>query len=172
MILKRPINSHRLRSLPPSGFGWIDHRLLREGYFQRCSPAALALYSLLICAGDAQGLSFYSEPRVAELLGLEPGALRRARDELIEAHLIAFQKPLYQVLALDREERAPRAPNPCSGSRTVVKRPTTISRLTAPTPAPPPPPRMQRASAPPNPAPDGLDLRAMVKASLSKGGAQ
>jgi hypothetical protein len=167
MIQKRPINSQRLRSLPPSGFGWIDHRLLREGYFQRCSPAALALYSLLVCAGDAQGLSFYSEPRVSELLGLEPGELPRARNELIAAQLIAFEKPLYQVLALDREDRPPRT---CSSSRAVGGRTAKSSSL-VPTP-PPSPARMEVASAPPLPASAGLSLRAMVEASLKKGGAQ
>ena len=33
MIVKRPLDSHRLRSALPPDFGWIDHRLLRDGYF-------------------------------------------------------------------------------------------------------------------------------------------
>ncbi len=44
MILKRPLDYRRLRSALPEGFGWIDHRFLREGYFERCSPQALCLY--------------------------------------------------------------------------------------------------------------------------------
>jgi hypothetical protein len=169
MILKRPIDSRRLRSLPPSGFGWIDHRFLRDGYFQRCSPAALALYSLLVCVGDAQGLSFYSEPRLSELLGLRPGELPRVRNELIEAQLVAFKKPLYQVLALDCEGRTPGAScrSRAAGNREITSRPV------AATPPPPPPPSagMERPSMSLHPAPAGLDLCAMVKASL-KGGAQ
>jgi hypothetical protein len=165
MILKRPIDSHRLRSTPPAGFGWIDHRFLRGGYFQRCSLPALALYSLLVCAGDAQGLSFYSEARAAELLGLEVEAVRRARRELIEAQLIAFQKPLYQVLALEDAARPSRA-----GAR-----PPSAAQDTAAASRPPSPPRKRLAeppSPPLRPAPPGLDLCALVKASLQKGGAQ
>jgi hypothetical protein len=165
MILKRPLDSHRLRSLPPSGFGWIDHRLLRGGYFQRCSLPALALYTLLVCAGDAQGLSFYSDARTAELLGLEIEALRRARRELIEAQLIAFQPPLSQVLALQDDPRPGRAgaPPPATAQTAATSRP----------PAPPSPKRIIAPPAPPlTPAPAGLDLCAMVKASLQKGGAQ
>lgn len=166
MILKRPLNSHRLRSTPPAGFGWIDHRLLRNGYFRLCSPQALALYSLLICAGDAHGLSFYSEPRTAELLGLDAEELRRARRELIDAELIAFQKPLYQVLSLEGAQK----PNP--GCRRLSAPARTATALPAPT-SPPVRKRLLEAASPQfAPAPAGLDLRAMVKASLKKGGAQ
>ena len=61
-----------MRKAPPRGFGWIDHRLLRDGYIGRCSAQALALYVLLVCASDAQGLSYYSDARIAQLLTLEP----------------------------------------------------------------------------------------------------
>jgi hypothetical protein len=64
---------------------------------------ALALYVLLVCASAAQGLSYYSGPRIAELLRLEPEVVAGARRELIELGLIAYQKPLYQLLSLERE---------------------------------------------------------------------
>jgi hypothetical protein len=48
---------------PSARFGWIDQRLLRDGYHRHFSPQALALYVLLLCASDAQGLSYYSAPR-------------------------------------------------------------------------------------------------------------
>jgi len=167
MIPKRPIDLRRLRSLPPpSGFGWIDHRLLREGYFQRCSPAALALYSLLICAGDSQGLSFYSQARLAEILGLEQGALRQARDELIDAQLIAFQKPIFQVLAL---VAAPTRPSGAVSPRRPAGE--SVSAQPAQLASPPPPVRAAQAE-PAAPAPAGMNLSAMVLASLRKGGAQ
>ena len=92
-----------MRKALPRGFGWIDHRLLRDGYLSRCSPQALALYVLLVCASDAQGLSYYSGPRIAELLRLEPEVVAGARRELIELGLLAYQKPLYQLLSLERQ---------------------------------------------------------------------
>ena len=166
MIPKRPIDLRRLRSLPPpSGFGWIDHRLLREGYFQRCSPAALALYSLLVCAGDSQGLSFYSQARLAEILGLEQTALRQARDELIDAQLIAFQKPIFQVLVL---VAAPARPSGVSHRRPAGE---SVPAQSAQPASPPPPVRAAQAE-PAALASAGMNLSAMVLASLRKGGAQ
>jgi hypothetical protein len=103
MPIKRLIDPRRMRKTPPRGFGWIDHRLLQDGYIGRCNPQALALYVLLVCASDSQGLSYYSDPRVAELLALEPAALSQARRELISLGLIAYQKPLYQLLSLEGE---------------------------------------------------------------------
>ena len=103
MPIKRLIDSRRRRKALPRGFRWIDHRLLRDGYLSRCSPQALALYVLLVCASDAQGLSYYSAPRLAQLLQLEPTALSEARRELIGLGLIAYQKPLYQLLSLEGE---------------------------------------------------------------------
>jgi hypothetical protein len=76
---------------------------LREGYITNCTPQALALYVLLVCASDAQGLSYYSGPRIAELLRLETAAVAGARRELIELGLIAYQKPLYQLRSLERQ---------------------------------------------------------------------
>ena len=108
MPIKRLIDARRRRKNPPRGFGWIDHRLLRDGYVGRCSAESLALYVLLVCAADAQGLSYYSESRMAELLGLESAVLRSCRRELIGLGLIAYQKPLYQLLSLEEglQERA------------------------------------------------------------------
>jgi hypothetical protein len=63
----------------------------------------------LVCASDAQGLSYYSDYRIAEMLGLEPAVLRSCRGELISLGLIAYQKPLYQLLSLEgglEEERS------------------------------------------------------------------
>ena len=62
MPTKRLIDPRRMRKALPRGFGWIDHRLLRDGYISHCSPQALALYVLLVCASDAQGLSYLLRP--------------------------------------------------------------------------------------------------------------
>jgi hypothetical protein len=88
MPTPRLLDARRSRKALPRGFGWIDHRLLRDGYLGQCRPEALALYVLLVCAADAQGLSYYSEPRIAQVLRLEPQRLRQARRELLELGLI------------------------------------------------------------------------------------
>src|SRR3981189_1936846 len=100
MPTKRLIDPRRMRKALPRGFGWIDHRLLRDGYISHCSPQALALYVLLVCAFDAQGLSYYSGPRIAQLLSLERqfGAAPIMHATAYGGR--AYQKPFYQLLSL------------------------------------------------------------------------
>jgi hypothetical protein len=85
----------------PRQFGWIDRRVLREGYIGRCEAPALALYLLLVIVADAQGLSFYADASLERLLSMSVDTLGRARANLLRAGLIAYRAPLYQVLGLD-----------------------------------------------------------------------
>jgi hypothetical protein len=78
----------------------VDQRLVRHDYLRQCDCRGLALYLFLITVGDAQGLSYYSDAKTAALLSLEPSELVQARAQLLRADLIAYQPPLYQVLAL------------------------------------------------------------------------
>ncbi len=50
---------------------------------------------------DAQGLSYYAEDSLAKRLSMPLERLRMARADLVRLELIAFEYPLYQVLALD-----------------------------------------------------------------------
>lgn len=100
MTIKRVLCPERVRQLPTQ-FSWVDHRLVREHYLERCDPAAAALYLFLVTVADAQGLSYYSEGVLGRSLSLLPARLQRARADLIRIGLIAYQRPLYQVLALD-----------------------------------------------------------------------
>ena len=100
MIAKRVLRPERLRQVP-AGFGWVDHRLVRQGFISRCDHPALALYLFLITVADAQGLSYYSDASLCRRLRMEPLQLTAARRHLVQAELVAYQKPLYQVLALD-----------------------------------------------------------------------
>lgn len=103
MIVKKLLCPQRVRRVPGQ-FSWVDHRLVRDKYIQRCRPEALALYLLLVTVSDAKGLSYYSDATVNGLLGLNDTTLGRARRELMEAGLIAYEYPLYQVLSLDEPE--------------------------------------------------------------------
>lgn len=100
MAIKRVINPERVRKIPAQ-FSWVDHRLVRERYIERCDTQALALYLFLVTVADAQGLSYYSEAALSRSLSMEVSRLGQARAALIRAGLIAYQRPLYQVLALD-----------------------------------------------------------------------
>lgn len=99
MMQKRVLRPERLRQVPAQ-FSWIDQRLVRENFLRRAQPTAWALYLVLVTVADAQGLSYYSDASLSRLLQREPLQLAQARQQLIAGDLVAYQKPLYQVLAL------------------------------------------------------------------------
>jgi hypothetical protein len=100
MAVKRVLRPERLRRVPPQ-FSWIDQRLVREGHVERCGLDAIGLYLVLVTVADAQGLSYYGEASLERLLSMPAPRLAAARAELIRLDLIAFERPLYQVLSLD-----------------------------------------------------------------------
>ena len=100
MTIKRVLCLERVRQLPPQ-FSWVDHRLVRARYVDRCDPPAAALYLFLVTVADAQGLSYYADATLGRRLSLAPARLQQARADLLGLGLIAYQRPLYQVLALE-----------------------------------------------------------------------
>lgn len=106
-IKKRVLCPERLRKVPAQ-FSWVDQRLVRHRYIERCEPNAWALYLVLVTVADAEGLSYYSDASLARMLRLDPLTLSAARAQLCAAGLLMYQKPLYQVLAL--EDSAPPGP--------------------------------------------------------------
>ena len=97
---KRVLNPERLRKVPPQ-FSWIDHRLVQEDYFLRCDHSAWALYLFLTSVADAEGLSYYSDASLMRRLKMDSPGLSASRQQLVQAGLIAYEKPLYQVLSLE-----------------------------------------------------------------------
>jgi hypothetical protein len=98
-VIKMPVVPARVRRVPES-FSWVDHRLVRENHINGRSHAALALYLFLVTVADAQGLSYWSESALSRRLRLEVPRLREARAELEAADLVAYESPVWQVLAL------------------------------------------------------------------------
>jgi hypothetical protein len=88
----------------------VDHRLVRHHHLGACDHRAWALYLFLVTVGDAQGLSYYSEAAIGRQLKLDPLQLGCARQQLEASGLIAYQKPLYQVLALPEPLPEPAVP--------------------------------------------------------------
>jgi hypothetical protein len=121
MIRKHPLLPERLRQIPPS-FSWVDHRLVRHHHLRRADAQAWALYLFLVTVADVQGLSYYSDASLSRHLNLDPATLAAARQQLIQLDLLAYQKPLYQVLALPEDARVPEAPSttPRSGQALSV----------------------------------------------------
>ena len=118
-IIKRVLCPERLRKVPPQ-FSWVDQRLVRQHYVQQCDPAALALYLVLVTVADVQGLSYYSDASLERLLRLDHAGLCAARAQLCQQGLVAYEKPLYQVLAL-QEPATSTAPRPRAGQCLSLK---------------------------------------------------
>jgi hypothetical protein len=100
MGIKRVLCPERVREIPPQ-FSWVDHRLVRDRHIERCDPPAGALYLFLVTVADAKGLSYYSDGALVRCLSMSLARLSQARADLVRVGLIAYQRPLYQVLALD-----------------------------------------------------------------------
>lgn len=97
---KHIITRNRVRRVPPQ-FSWVDHRLVRRNYLMKASAPAWALYLVLVTVADEQGLSYYADRTLARLLSLHEESISEARRQLIDAGVIAYEAPLYQVLGLE-----------------------------------------------------------------------
>ena len=102
---KRVLCPERLRKVPPQ-FSWIDHRLVRENYFPRCEHSAWTLYLFLVSVADGDGLSYYSDASLIKRLKMDLVQLAASRQQLLQAGVIAYEKPLYQVLNLEPDQPA------------------------------------------------------------------
>jgi hypothetical protein len=99
MTEKRILVPRRLRRPPPTGWSWVDRRFLRE-HGDHLSREAMLLYLFLAAVADKHGLSFYSDHTLSSRLQLALPALEKAREELRERDLIAYELPLVQVLSV------------------------------------------------------------------------
>jgi hypothetical protein len=107
---KHPISLAKLRRVPRQ-FSWVDQRLVREHLIDHLSHEACALYLFLVTVADAQGVSFYADRSLCQRLSMTLPVLCQARQDLITRGLVAYERPLSQVLALGGEDRhAPACP--------------------------------------------------------------
>ena len=122
--VKQLLRPERLRQVPEQ-FSWIDHALVQRHLIDRCDARAAALYLFLVTVADAQGLSYYGNATLMQRLHLGAEELAAARGQLIGLELIAYQVPLYPVLAISATSLAQAAPR------------ATATSPAAPSPAPP-----------------------------------
>lgn len=128
MIEKTPLYPQRLRKITGS-FAFIEHRFLRDGFFEILTHNELVLYLFLVLVADRKGLSYYSYDKICTLLRLSLNEYIYARDALIQKDLIAFDGHLYQVLCLPQNHIVQRAP-PLKTQKDMVQRdPATIRQL-------------------------------------------
>lgn len=77
---------------------------------------------------DAQGLSYYADPSLGQRLSMTNPELHQARQALITQGLVAYQRPLYQVLALDA---APSGATPSASTGAADDEPVDIKAVFA-----------------------------------------
>lgn len=99
MIHKHPICPDRIRTIPEQ-YSWLDHRLVRDRHIERLTHEAASLYLFLVTVTDSQGLSYYADHSIGQRLSMDEATLAAARSCLQSTELIAYNSPLYQVLAL------------------------------------------------------------------------
>lgn len=131
MPIKRILCPKRVRQIPAQ-FSWIDQRLVRNNLIGSCGADALVLYLFLVTVADAQGLSYYSDPSIlCRLPFFDPARLAQARTELLHVGWIAYEQPLYQVLALDALERSgdPGRPLPKPSAPRRTGQPVAVMQL-------------------------------------------
>lgn len=97
---KKILSDGRRRTIPSSGFSWIDRRFLRDGFLREVNAHEALLYFFLCAAADKDGLSVWSDGRIAMLLKLPETAVDRARTGLVDKDLILYRAPVWQVLSL------------------------------------------------------------------------
>jgi len=87
VVIPRP---ERMRQLRSSAFGWIDARLLKEGWLSFMEAEEIAVYLFLCLAANQQGVSWYRRDRIRQALNLSEDAVRRALSRLVERDLVAY----------------------------------------------------------------------------------
>ena len=120
--MKRLLRPQQLRQVPEH-FSWIDHALVQRHLIDRCDARAAALYLSLVTVADAQGLSYYGGTTLMQRLHLSIEELGAARQQLIDLELVAYQAPLYQVLAIPGTTVSPRtaSTSPASSSAPAAR---------------------------------------------------
>jgi hypothetical protein len=73
---------------PPRGFGWLDAKLLKDGWLQKLGPEPTAVLVLLALAADQHGASFYGRERMADRLSMDRETIDRALARLLQLGLV------------------------------------------------------------------------------------
>lgn len=106
---RAPIIPGRVRRIEPGGFAFLPNRFLRGGFFVSLSRDELALYVLLVMAGDRNGVSYYHYDSLCSLLEVPVERYLDARNALIDKDLVAFDGTRFQVLSLPDRAVLPRS---------------------------------------------------------------
>ena len=97
-----PLEPRRIRH-PRGAYGWVDLRIITDGYLQALDPAAALTYLFLCTVGNREGISYWSRARMARTLNLPLEAMDAALRVLIATDLIAATDRVVQVLPVPNQ---------------------------------------------------------------------
>ena len=99
---------------PQGSFGWIEDRMLRDGWLARIGVDAIGVLVLLVLAADRRGASFYSRDRMAAALGLDRARVDAALEHLLDQRLVdmrpwqpGYRDGVWQILPMPESRRDP-----------------------------------------------------------------
>jgi hypothetical protein len=101
---KKVLDPDRVRKINGS-FAFIEHRFLRDGFFESLSPNELLLYLFLTLVANKDGISWYPYDKICGILKWILDEYLDARNGLICKNLIAFDGHVFQVLNLPDQPR-------------------------------------------------------------------
>lgn len=93
------LRSDRIRKIN-SSFAFIEHRFLRDGFWESLNVHEQLLYFFLVLASDRNGLSWYSYDRICAITGFTLEQYIEARNSLVSKNMIDFDGRIFQVLSL------------------------------------------------------------------------
>lgn len=96
---KKVVDPDRIRRINGS-FAFIEHRFLRDGFFESLTPNELLLYLFLTLVANKDGISWYPYDKICGILKWILDEYLDARNGLICKNLIAFDGHVFQVLDL------------------------------------------------------------------------
>ena len=101
---KKVLDPDRVRKINGS-FAFIEHRFLRDGFFESLTPNELLLYLFLTLVANKDGISWYPYDKICGILKWILDEYLDARNGLICKNLIAFNGHVFQVLDLPDQPR-------------------------------------------------------------------
>lgn len=124
-----PLEPRRVR-YPRGAYGWVDLKIVTEGWLQSLGSEAALTYLFLCAVGNCQGMSFWSKGRMARTLGIDLECVEMALQKLEKENLIAANGCVIQVLALSSATGSTPDPTSSGASSTsrVPSRATEASR--------------------------------------------
>jgi biotin operon repressor len=82
----------RIRALGcAAGFGWLDARLVHDGWLSLLTPEDLAVYVFLCLVANRQGVSWYRRDRIRHALDIDEQAVWQALKRLEQLGLVAYR---------------------------------------------------------------------------------